>query len=331
MMNVCLHCGEYRADKRIDPDGPNAVCPLCGHRHPFRQLPLLVVSGASGAGKSAVLQRLAGRVDGAVLLDADILWRSEFDQPEEGYRGFFETWLRLCKNISQSGRPVVLFGAGVGVPANLEACVERRYLADVHILALVCDDEVLAERLLSRPEWRRSGDAGFGRADPLQPVVPRPWKRHRASDRGAGHHGNSDRGDRRACCRVDREQGREVRMDEQPFHSLLSHALQPAPGVGRWYGGATLLGALRGVGAELAAWTPAGLRNSIWRLALHCAYWEWYVARKFEESRSRERFPRQGYSWPELPDVIDDKTWSADRALARSGRMGPSPSWGEGY
>lgn len=161
MMNVCLHCGEYRADKRIDPDGPNAVCPLCGHRHPFRQLPLLVVSGASGAGKSAVLQRLAGRVDGAVLLDADILWRSEFNGPAEGYRGFFETWLRLCKNISQSGRPVVLFGAGVGVPANLEACVERRYLADVHILALVCDDEVLAERLLSRPEWRRSGDAGF--------------------------------------------------------------------------------------------------------------------------------------------------------------------------
>lgn len=49
----------------------------------------------------------------------------------------------------------------MGVPANLEACVERRYLADMHILALVCDDEVLAERLLSRPEWRRSGDADF--------------------------------------------------------------------------------------------------------------------------------------------------------------------------
>ena len=106
-------------------------------------------------------------------------------------------------------------------------------------------------------------------------------------------------------------------MDEQDFLGLLSHALQPAPGVGRWYGGATLLGSLRGVGAELAAWTPAGLRNSIWRLTLHCAYWEWYVARKFEEGGSRERFPRKGYSWPELPDVIDDKTWLADRALAR--------------
>ena len=161
MMNVCHGCGEYRADKTIDPDGPYAICPLCGHRHPFRKLPLLVVSGASGAGKSAVLRRLAGRIDRAVLLDSDILWRSEFNQPEENYSGFLETWLRMCKNVSQSGRPVVLFGAGVGVPANLEACVERRYMADVHILALVCDDEVLAERLRSRPEWRKSGDPSF--------------------------------------------------------------------------------------------------------------------------------------------------------------------------
>jgi hypothetical protein len=34
------------------------------------------------------------------MLEADILWRPEFDQPEERCRGFFETWLRLGKNIS---------------------------------------------------------------------------------------------------------------------------------------------------------------------------------------------------------------------------------------
>ncbi|MEZ4519804.1 MAG: rRNA adenine N-6-methyltransferase family protein [Chloroflexota bacterium] len=52
IFNTCYNCGQYHADKAIDPDGPFAVCPECGYRHPFRQLPLLLVGGASGAGKS---------------------------------------------------------------------------------------------------------------------------------------------------------------------------------------------------------------------------------------------------------------------------------------
>jgi uridine kinase len=161
MMNVCYHCGEYRADKDIDPNGPFAVCPLCGHKHAFLQLPLLIVSGASGAGKTAVCRALLGQIQEAVLLEGDILWQAEFATPEDGYRGFIETWLRVCKNISQSGRPVVLFNAGMGVPENVEPCVERRYFAAVHYLALVCDDKELADRLRRRPEWRGSGEQAY--------------------------------------------------------------------------------------------------------------------------------------------------------------------------
>lgn len=161
MFNICHQCGLYRADKHIDPVGPRAVCPECGHRHPFLALPLLVVSGASGAGKSTVCNLLVGRVRDAVVLDADILWRPDFNRPEEKYRDFFETWLRMAKNIGQSGRPVVLFGAGIGVPANLESCTERRYFSGIHYLALVCDDDVLAARLQQRPAWRQSYDRPF--------------------------------------------------------------------------------------------------------------------------------------------------------------------------
>jgi shikimate kinase len=156
MWNVCWQCGLYRSDKLIDPDGPYAVCPECGYRHPFRQLPLFLVGGASGAGKSAVCQRLLGSLSEVVLLDADILWRSEFNQPEKKYRDFFETWLRMCKNFGQAGRPVVLFGGGAGVPENIETCVERRYFSSIHYLALVCDDEILIERLKQRPAWRQA-------------------------------------------------------------------------------------------------------------------------------------------------------------------------------
>jgi len=160
-MNVCSQCGLYRADKIIDPVGPYAVCPTCGYRHPFLQLPLLIISGASGTGKSAVCQHLLGRVTRAVLLDADILWRPEFNTPATNYRDFFETWLRVCKNISQSGRPVALFGAGMGVPENIENCVERRYFSQTHYLALVCSDEMLLERLQQRPAWRGTCEPAY--------------------------------------------------------------------------------------------------------------------------------------------------------------------------
>ena len=158
MINVCFNCGEYRADKIIDPSGPYAICPTCGHKHPFLRLPLLTVGGASCTGKSAVCGALLGRIREVVLLEGDLLWRAEFDTPQDRYRDFHETWLRLCKSISQSGRPVVMFNAGMGVPENVEGCVERRYFSEVHYLALVCDDGVLAERLRRRPAWRKSGD-----------------------------------------------------------------------------------------------------------------------------------------------------------------------------
>lgn len=150
MWNIYGKCGRYRPDKIIDPNGPAAICPECGYRHPFRQLPLLLVTGASAAGKSNVCRTLLGRVSRAVLLDADFLWLPEFDTPQDNYRAFTETWLRMCKNIGQSGRPVVLFGAGTGVPHNLEPCVERRYFSDLHYLALTCDDDVQVQRLEQR-------------------------------------------------------------------------------------------------------------------------------------------------------------------------------------
>ena len=88
------------------------------------------------------------------LLDADILW-SDADAADPS--AHFERWLRVTKNLAQNGQRIVLFGAGTGVPANLESCVERRYLRDLHFLALVCDDDVLAARLRARPAWRGSG------------------------------------------------------------------------------------------------------------------------------------------------------------------------------
>jgi len=156
MFNVCPGCGEYDVDKIIVPEGPYAVCPRCEYQHKFIRLPLFVLSGASGVGKTATCLALAAGTRPFVVMESDILWRDEYNHPETNYRDYRETWLRVCKNISQAGKPVIL--CGVAVPAQFEQCVERRYFSEVHYLALVCADEVLASRLRSRPPWR--GTAG---------------------------------------------------------------------------------------------------------------------------------------------------------------------------
>ena len=155
MFNVCPNCGEYRADKIILPEGPYAACPNCGYQHKFLLLPLFVLTGASGTGKTTTCLALAAQSKDFVVMESDILWRDELNLSDNDYREYREMWLRVCKNISQAGKSVILCGAGV--PEQFERCVERRYFSTIHYLALVCTDETLAERLRSRPAWRPAG------------------------------------------------------------------------------------------------------------------------------------------------------------------------------
>lgn len=162
MFNVCPACGAYEVEKAIEPAGAAAafaVCPRCGHRRRFLRLPLFVVTGASGSGKSTLALALPARLPECVVLESDILWEAGFDTPSDGYAAFRDLWLRLAKNVHQAGRPVVL--CGTAVPEQCEGRPERRYLAEIRYLALVCDGAVLAERLRRRPAWRESGGDAF--------------------------------------------------------------------------------------------------------------------------------------------------------------------------
>jgi hypothetical protein len=160
MFNVCPQCGEYSDEKTIDPRGPFAICPFCGYARPFERLPLFILTGASGSGKSTVGLALAPVLrDECVVMESDILWRPELATPEDGYRSYRNLWLRVAKNIGQGGRPVVLIGSAV--PEQFEPCPERRYFRALRYLALVCDDDVLEARLRRRPAWRGSGTDAF--------------------------------------------------------------------------------------------------------------------------------------------------------------------------
>ena len=146
---VCDGCGEWRTDQVVVAD--ELVC-TCGFRRPFKTLPLFVVTGTSGAGKSTLAQRMAGTTDALIVLDGDTLWSDVVNTPEDGYATFFGTWHRVISNLNQSGRPTLWFGGGK--PHRFPGFDGMNTLGTQHWLALVCDDEILVERLKARPAWR---------------------------------------------------------------------------------------------------------------------------------------------------------------------------------
>jgi hypothetical protein len=88
------------------------------------------------------------------------------------------------------------------------------------------------------------------------------------------------------------------------IETLRSEAIQPRPGRGGWHGGPTPSGAVRGVDADEAHWTPAPGRKSIWQLVLHIASWKYAVRRRLEGGKAA-RFPRSPANWPRVREHPD--------------------------
>lgn len=104
-------------------------------------------------------------------------------------------------------------------------------------------------------------------------------------------------------------------MSDPRLREIL-HLLDPPAGKRLWYGGAGVMGCLRGVTPGQAAWKPAPTRHSIWELTLHLAYWKYAVRRNLEAS-PQGAFPRSPSNWPAVPKSTDARHWKLDRALLR--------------
>jgi broad-specificity NMP kinase len=157
MFDVCPHCGLYDEAKIVE--GSTAICPHCQHRIRFIKLPLYVVTGASGTGKTTLSLKLPYELPGCICLETDILWSETYNMPDDDYRLFRNSWLRLAKNIAQNNIPAMLCGSVT--PGQFENCPQGRYFSSINYLVLVCDDDVLAERLRARPAWRGSSSDEF--------------------------------------------------------------------------------------------------------------------------------------------------------------------------
>ena len=103
---------------------------------------------------------------------------------------------------------------------------------------------------------------------------------------------------------------RDPRLEEALRH------LHPPSRFRPWHGGPTLLGALRDVSPEVAAWKPYPDRHSIRELALHAAYWNYAVERRLTGA-PRGGFPRRPANWPRPGAGDPADAWAHDQELVR--------------
>jgi hypothetical protein len=146
----CMNCGPGVAVERCD--GAVLRCPRCGDEQQVPDLPLFVVTGASGTGKSTVTGPLRRQLPDCEVFDTDALLHVAA-LGLDAYRG---TWLRLAHDIALNGRVTVL--AGSLLPGQLEPLPGRKLIGPIRFCTLDCPDDVIAERLRSRPSWRGASE-----------------------------------------------------------------------------------------------------------------------------------------------------------------------------
>ena len=156
---ICPGCGLYQTEKDVTicGDKGKSVCRVCGHVHEFRAVPLYVVLGASGTGKSTLALHMQSTQQQVIALDGDLLWRQEF--VSQGNDAFFSMWMNLVLNISQAGKPVMLFMGGLPESFIDNACA--KYFSSVTVIGLCAQEEDLIARLQARPAWRGSAKPEF--------------------------------------------------------------------------------------------------------------------------------------------------------------------------
>lgn len=156
---ICPHCGLYQTEKQVRFAGGQGIarCMACGGEYAYRALPLFIVLGASGTGKTTLALRLQREQDRIIVLDGDLLWRQEF--LGEGNAAFFSVWMNLALNISQCGKPVLLTMGGK--PDDFLNNPQARFFPAIHVLGLCAQEEDLAARLRARPSWRNSASEEF--------------------------------------------------------------------------------------------------------------------------------------------------------------------------
>jgi len=106
------------------------------------RLPLFLITGASGTGKSAVVPQLQRLLPQCDVFDMDIML------DERDWKISHRNWMRIAKSLAGQGRHVLL--CGTTLPEHFADCEEISVFSTVHYLNLHCEDAVRDARLAAR-------------------------------------------------------------------------------------------------------------------------------------------------------------------------------------
>lgn len=140
----CERCGGLGVDATLAAGSLLLTCPQCGHEETRRRLPFFSVTGPSGSGKSTLVRRLWRLLPECVAFDGDVLWHGDFWKDTQA---FYDRWLAVAGQASQSGHPVVVCTAAM---PEVWQSPFAAFVGEVHMLALVCDEDELLARLERR-------------------------------------------------------------------------------------------------------------------------------------------------------------------------------------
>ncbi|MEK5059210.1 MULTISPECIES: AAA family ATPase [unclassified Paenibacillus] len=108
------------------------------------KLPLFIVTGASGSGKSYVIQDLRRIMPEFDIFDPDHL----VDFVGHDWEKIRNIWLRVARNIAESGRMTII--CGTMMPWDIEKCADFSFFKHVYYLNLHCHDVTREKRLRER-------------------------------------------------------------------------------------------------------------------------------------------------------------------------------------
>ncbi|WP_417898476.1 nucleoside kinase [Bacillus haimaensis] len=113
------------------------------------KVPLYIVTGAGGAGKTYVIHSLRKIMPEYDILDYDGIFQFLKDDAGKVDKHQIQNiWLRVAQDIAESGRITIL--CGLIKPEDIAACKYVNYFSRVDYLILHCDDITREKRLYER-------------------------------------------------------------------------------------------------------------------------------------------------------------------------------------
>jgi dephospho-CoA kinase len=113
------------------------------------KVPLYIVTGAKGTGKTTIIKDLRKLMPEYAVFDYDdIIEFINDDLRKFDKHKLLNIWLRVARNIAESGRKTII--CGIIRPDDVEKCIDFDNFKHVYYLALHCDDQTREIRLQKR-------------------------------------------------------------------------------------------------------------------------------------------------------------------------------------